>query len=253
MNKKILVGSIIAVVILILISSSSAIDVKIERGNQPPEPPYISGPHYGETGVEYNYTFVIHDPDGDDIWYKIDWGDGNVTDWIGPKTSDEEIIRSHSWSEKGLYEIRAKAKDIFDAESRWSDPYLVIIGYRPPSRPIIDGPTSGRVGVEYEYTFNSTDGDVVIYLVHWGDDSPGEIVVPIPQNPDNGNEATANHSWDTKGTYIISAKARDIWGAESEWGTLEVTMPKNHNMWFQWLDWFPLLNQLIMRLVKGWI
>lgn len=97
----------------------------------------------------------------------------------------------------------------------------------PPSAPIIDGPTHGKVGVEYEYTFNSTDGDGhdFCYCVDWGDDSPIEIV--CPSNPDGSGVAKANHSWDTERTYIIRARAKDIYGAVGPWGYLEVTMPKN--------------------------
>ncbi len=125
----------------------------------------------------------------------------------------------------------------------------------PSNAPIIDGPTNGRVGVKYEYTFNSTDDDGVDfwYCVDWGDNSPIEIV--WPSNPDSSGVAKANHSWDAKGTYVISARTLDIHGAESKWGYLEVTMPKSKpfNFNFNLLSWlferfphaFPIIRQLI--------
>lgn len=96
--------------------------------------------------------------------------------------------------------------------------------------PTIDGPTDGNVGVEYEYTFNSTnnDGDSIRYLVNWDDGSPIEIVYPTWPNPGEPGEGKANHSWDTKGTYIISARTEDENGHMSDWGFLKVTIIFNN-------------------------
>ncbi|GAG49194.1 unnamed protein product, partial [marine sediment metagenome] len=41
--------------------------------NDPPDTPEIYGPTRHEVGVEYEYTFVTTDPDGDEIYYYIDW------------------------------------------------------------------------------------------------------------------------------------------------------------------------------------
>jgi hypothetical protein len=37
----------------------------------------------------------------------------------------ENCIESHSWKEKGTYEIKVKAKDVDDWESEWSNPLVV--------------------------------------------------------------------------------------------------------------------------------
>jgi hypothetical protein len=61
-----------------------------------------------------------------------------------------------------------------------------------------------------------------------------------------------NHAWDEQGTYTIEAKAKDIWGAESDWAELVVTMPRNratYNILFLWfLEQFPILRLLFQRL-----
>ena len=85
--------------------------------NHPPEAPTISGPIKGNPGVEYNYTFVTTDPDGDDVWYHICWGDKEIIYIYGPYPSGEEITLSYNWSEKGTYIISCWARDIYDAES----------------------------------------------------------------------------------------------------------------------------------------
>jgi parallel beta-helix repeat protein len=93
----------------------------IQASNDPPDKPSIDGETSGKAGVSYPYTFKTNDPEGLQVWYYIEWGDGSNTGWIGPYDSDEAITESHSWSIQGNYIIKAKAKDIFDAESDWAE------------------------------------------------------------------------------------------------------------------------------------
>lgn len=89
------------------------------QGNDPPNKVIINGPTNGKAGNSYDYTFTTTDPNDHDLFYTIDWGDGEVENWIGPYTSSEEIILSHAWTEEGTFTIRAKAKDPYDAEGQW--------------------------------------------------------------------------------------------------------------------------------------
>jgi len=89
------------------------------EGNRPPNRPTITGETDGEFGETYDYTFVTIDYEESEIWYYIDWGDETYEDWIGPYDSGEEVLVSHTWNKRGTYEIKAKAKDIFDAEGEW--------------------------------------------------------------------------------------------------------------------------------------
>ena len=88
--------------------------------NFPPTAPSITGKRIGNIGILYDYTFVTTDAYGDDVYYYIDWGDDTFEEWIGPYASGEEVTISHAWSEQGTYEIKAKAKDVFGAESNWA-------------------------------------------------------------------------------------------------------------------------------------
>ena len=87
--------------------------------NSRPNTPNIKGPDKGEAGIEYDYTFITTDVDGDEVYYKIDWGDEIYEDWFGPFDSATEVSRSHIFSERGNYQIRVKAKDTYNAESDW--------------------------------------------------------------------------------------------------------------------------------------
>jgi pyrrolidone-carboxylate peptidase len=88
--------------------------------NIPPNTPIITGLENGETGEEYTYNLSTRDADIDNVYYLIDWGDGTNSDWIGSYNSGEEITAKHVWNKKGTYIIKAKAKDVFNAESDWA-------------------------------------------------------------------------------------------------------------------------------------
>jgi parallel beta-helix repeat protein len=88
--------------------------------NRKPEEPAITGPSIVSSENNYSYSFLLHDLDLDTIELFIDWGDGNITGWLGPYDSGITITLNHSWSEKGIYRIKAKARDTYDgSESDW--------------------------------------------------------------------------------------------------------------------------------------
>ena len=221
----------------------------VDYENQPPTSPEISGSQFGYVGVEYEYILVSDDFEGDGIFYLVDWGDETFTDWFGPFASGEDATVNHTWILEGDYNIKAKAKDINDNESNWSDPFLVRIGNNPPDKPDIDGPSRGKSNTEYDFTFNSTDPnghDIAEYVVDWGDDSSEETI----SGPfESGEEATASHSWTAEKTFTIKAKAKDTYGAESNWSEFQVTITRNRiatNIWYQWLfKHLPLIEKLI--------
>ncbi len=86
----------------------------------PPNAPDITGETNGKKGKSYAYNFITSDPDGDKIYYFIDWDDGTNTSWIGPYYHDEKVTVSHSWGTKGTYTVSAKVKDYYGSESDWS-------------------------------------------------------------------------------------------------------------------------------------
>ncbi|UCF12917.1 MAG: right-handed parallel beta-helix repeat-containing protein [Thermoplasmatales archaeon] len=138
----------------------------------------------------------------------------------------------------------------YDIEFLNSDKYPLGF-FETPHNPTITGPTSGKPGYPYDYTFDATDpnGDDVFYYIEWSDGNIEDWIGPYP----SGEEITLNHTWNEKGTYIIRAKAKDISGAESEWGTLEVSLPVKQlliNQLFtrfieKFVERFPLLQQII--------
>ena len=193
----------------------------------PPAKPVITGPTNGIINYEYNYTVVTTDPDSDDVYYYIDWGDGTNSGWLGPFSSGTSTTAQKSWNTASTYTVQARAKDINEVLSEWSDPlFVLIINNQPPDTPTIDGRALGKTGIPNPYTFTTIDvnGDDVYYYIDWGDGQVDEWVGPY-----NSSEiAEITHIWDTKGIYTIKAKAKDVYDMESDWGTLKVIMPTEY-------------------------
>jgi len=89
-----------------------------------------SGPNLGYAGEEYFFTTNTSDPQGQNIFYQWDWGDGNISEWLGPYPSGDSIETAHTWSQPShyyYYEIRVRAKDPDGHNSEYSDPFLIYI------------------------------------------------------------------------------------------------------------------------------
>jgi len=111
-----------------VLGDASVVLVGSEGTNTPPDTPDTpEGPDEGATGIEYTFTTTTTDPVGEQVSYMFDWGDGTFSDWIGPVPHQTPVQGSHAWDEDGVYEVRAKAKDINDDESDWSDPHTITI------------------------------------------------------------------------------------------------------------------------------
>jgi outer membrane protein assembly factor BamB len=146
------------------------------------------------------------------------------------------------------------AAQFFPSENQSFYTYLYalhLINNSSPSTPSILGPTSGNIKQNYEYTIVSTDpeNNNISYYVTWGDGTNSGWIGPFT----SGEEQTVSHAWAKKGTYTIQVKAKDNYSAESDWGTLTVTMPFSYEPQFPFLTWllewfphaFPILRFLL--------
>ncbi|UCD14363.1 MAG: PKD domain-containing protein [Thermoplasmatales archaeon] len=100
----------------------------ITAENSPPYPPtIIAGPIVGGPGVDLTFSAVTSDPEGDEVFYMWDWGDGNYSDWLGPFDVSNPVVTKYLWNSSGDYVIRVKAKDTYGKEGGWSDPHNISI------------------------------------------------------------------------------------------------------------------------------
>ncbi|MBN2065559.1 MAG: PKD domain-containing protein [Candidatus Thermoplasmatota archaeon] len=97
----------------------------------PPEKPIKpAGPTTIKNGEAYTYSTRTTDPDDDQVYYMWDWGD-EYSDWLGPFGSGDTVEFDHTWEKRGTYEIKVRAKDIYNEISNWSDPLPITV---PKSR-----------------------------------------------------------------------------------------------------------------------
>jgi hypothetical protein len=96
-------------------------------------PPYQPSKPVGIINVminlEYIYISGAYDPDDDAVYYLWDWGDGNDSGWLGPYNSGTLCDGRHIWNTKENCTVKVKAKDIYGAESEWSDPLPITVPY----------------------------------------------------------------------------------------------------------------------------
>ena len=104
------------------------------------------------------------------------------------------------------------------------DAYIITI-YPPPLKPSISGPISGKPRTSYDYKFlsHSLTESGLYYYIDWGDGSIEDWIGPYS----SGKEITVSHNWNKKGSFTIQAKVKDMYGLESDWSYLKVTMPRN--------------------------
>ena len=119
-----------------------------------------------------------------------------------------------------------------------------------PDKPVIDGPTTGLIDIEYNYTAitSDSDGDNISYYFKWGDGKNSDWTEFVP----SGTMVNLSHSWEKSGTYTVKVKAKDDYGMESEWGELQVTMPRDKSisssLLIRFLQRFPLLEMIFSKM-----
>jgi len=108
--------------------------------------------------------------------------------------------------------------------------------------PTINGPTSGTPGESYTYTFTSThpNAEQISYYIDWGDDS--NTVWTSFQDPEI--PISESHIYTSERTYTIKARIKDKLGILSSWETLEVTMPRNKNIYRPFIQFLEKLTDI---------
>jgi hypothetical protein len=195
--------------------------------NPPSQPTKPLGPTLVIWHEPYSYTSSTTDPDGDQIFYLFNWGDGNNSGWLGPYASGHTVTGSHIWNVLGTYNVTVKARDTWGARSDWSEPLAVTItDNTPPEIPVITGPSGGKPGTEYLFNILTTDpqGQNIYYYVDWGDNTTTGWLGPYL----SGTQIYITHSWAEKGNYTVKAKTKDTMDSESAWATIHVVLPTEY-------------------------
>jgi hypothetical protein len=210
------------------------------RPNGPPNTPTRpSGPAAGATGASFVYSTWAVDPDGDQVKYAFDWGDGTQAT-LDLGHSGTIASATHVWNTAGVYLVKAMATDEHEAQSGWSATLAVTItqANRAPNKPSQpSGPTTGSAGIPYTYAFSATDGDgdSVKYTVDWGDGTRTTSALYPPPGP-----VTVAHTWTAAGIYLVKVMATDEHGLASSWSdALAVTIQARPNIKWERVEYRP--------------
>jgi len=178
-----------------------------DETNSPPLAPLeVSGPTFVEMGVEYGYTLSTVDPEGDGIRYKIDWGDGVVSDWSGLVSSGMSVLFSHAWDAVGTFPLMVIAEDEHGFGTGWDFVFDVIVSgvNDSGSPPVGNFSVSGSLVMNGSLLFDASgsfdlDGVVVSYFWDFGDGT-------------NGSGVVVEHVYSQPGTYVITLIVTDSSG-----------------------------------------
>jgi hypothetical protein len=171
------------------------------KGN-PPLPPVI----WTENFLDF-YIQVPQDPEGDQMYYMIDWGDGTSSGWIGPYNPGETVSISHVWTVEGAYQITVQAKN----QNGISNPAVYLLSLSSDSKFFCV--TLGYVSLTYFITIHVEGG--VYYLFDWGDGNNSDWLGPF-------DPVMANYVWNFPGEYLLRWKARDLNGSETPWSSVMI-------------------------------
>jgi hypothetical protein len=106
------------------ISFTVTVTNNVYSNSAPANPAAPTGPSSGLLEDEHMFSAAAVDPDGDQLYYMWDWGDGQ-SGWLGPYNSGETVNGYHTYAGEGEYGVSLKVKDVFDQESAWSDVSLI--------------------------------------------------------------------------------------------------------------------------------
>jgi len=196
-----------------------------------------------------NFTFTIfkttvlfngsssYDPDGNIISYKWYFG-------FGPNDYGEVIW--HKYCKKGKYNVTLTVTDNDGWQNSITKSVEILSDNIPPSTPEINGPNTGKPGIEYEYEiiWEDLDDNEIYVFVDWGDGNKTGWLGPYGF----GNQIKFKHKWEEKGNYKIKVYVKDLCG-ESNWSVFDLSIPRNKEVLsplFHFIgEYFPTIQRYV--------
>ena len=200
-------------------AAASNTAIAVASSNKAPVITGVGGPTSLSAGQAGTWAVSAYDPDGTYLSYSVNWGEGND---IAPSASDSAgstATFQHTYYTTGTYTITFTVADSKGASTQ-STVTVSVTGTstnHPPAFTSVTCPVTGASVTCYVHA-SDPDGDPVTYAVGFGD-SNTEV---------SGMQNVFAHTYQNAGTYTISVRAMDKYGAET--GTsLQVKVTGNQN------------------------
>ena len=196
------------------------------KNTNPDTPPPPDGTVISKVGVNCRFKVTASDPDLDRVSVRIDWTNGDTSDWSEMFRSGDTMTLEYAWSAPGGFKISAQARDEKGAVSLWSNWHAVTIADTvnvPPGLPSAPaGPDTGYVDSTYEFSTLAGDpnGDRIRLQFDWGNGDTSDWSGMVPES----TQITMSYSWPAPGEYSVAARASDEKGLVSDWSNVHITV-----------------------------
>ncbi len=164
--------------------------------NAAPNAPTLTGPANSQITVFNSYVVTATDPDGDNVQYSVDWGDGStsVTDFTASGTS---LTLAHHWTAVGIYQVSAAAKDTLGNVSAAT---VLTVNVYTPVPTTVQVTASSPIHVRTSTSVNSSQYDQYGVLIYYSN-----LMVPVVFSlVSGGGTVTQSPPWSA--TYSAPAK-----------------------------------------------
>ena len=194
------------------------------KNANPDTPPPPEGTAMSRVGTDCPFKVSASDPDLNRVSARIDWDDGDTSDWSDYFGSTDTTTLGHIWSAPGDYRISAQARDEKGAVSAWSNWHAVLIKDTvnvPPGMPTTPaGPDTGYVDSTCEFSAVAGDenGDRLRLQFDWGDGDTSDCSGLVAES----TQVTATHVWLQAGEFSIVARAMDEKGLIGGWSNVHL-------------------------------
>jgi hypothetical protein len=147
-----------------------------------------------------------------------------------------QLGKGHAWSKDSMAPTidwdytSGTWRGVIECCLLFGDPAQLIKTPHPSQPPVTpeapEGPSKWIKNIECTFSAVTTDpeGEQIYYLFDWDDGNFSDWLGPY----ESGQSTEAFHAWSDLGDYEVKVKARDIWGAVSDWSEpLVITISEN--------------------------
>jgi len=180
-----------------------------------PSAPYLFGPQAGQPGETLFFRAVARDPQGGNLSYRFDWGDGSAPVWTTELGSGDTFGMPHVFTDSGVRSVTVRCRNEERMESGESGVLGVQVGFLGPMTPASPlGPEQAVIDSMLVFTarVQHVREESVSVQFDWGD-TLGSWTGFVPA----GATIADSHCYKQTGTFPVRARARDRAGNTSPW------------------------------------